>query len=627
MRSCINYVGIEGNLDPWLAQFSTRAMDFQSRILARTAEFYDLPMELRTAVVLQQLDMFISTARMLPAMCPLSYPVPLPQALVVLPPTSTSGTVKGTGTKTSMGMAGGSSAESSNRGKMGPIPVPRATAALCHGDGVSGSTAPSRRDATSSTNQSRSAVSAMSTSSVPLRDVPGSYSYMSIMTRGFTPSSQERLPVPERVTRFGVPTPPAISRVAGSCAPTMLIQTIAPSAATVTVTLAAFIATQGSGVPCNPIDCRPLGAKRPHNPSIDKGAAPLPEIIMLDHQPDPIPVVTLDDNDSNPNKLTIDTQQPEEKSPIAVPEKRAQVGGSPATAKGVAAAGAEIGLEVVKKSQAKAAAKALADNTLRSLSSSSDDSDTPNPVTATIAKPQKKQKSKKERDNAKSQAQAPSSSEDDGGNAVDEHTSNVKGLCSSLNRGAIIDSIHEKAHNTDFNFIQQLWQKYGLPSTGMTQDDVSHFLPYVTDYRAQHMKDPSLRKKHIWSIDEVIEAMETNLAQPKMDKNKLARTQWKRALRQLNEYKNVVPMPESQEFKGVQPRVYAKFVTRIFVKSDSKSDGRPLSNNAKMVGDAYKHVVLGLSKVHRNKAISHQQERGIDGGSICAFCCLCFSNH
>ena len=125
----------------------------------------------------------------------------------------------------------------------------------------------------------------------------------------------------------------------------------------------------------------------------------------------------------------------------------------------------------------------------------------------------------------------PSSSEDDGGNAVDEHTSNVEGFCSSLNHGAIINSIHEKARNADFDFIQQLWQKHGLPSAGMTQDDVSHFLPYIAEYRAQHMKDPSLWKKHIWSIDEAIEAMETNLAQPKTDKNKLTRTQWKRALR------------------------------------------------------------------------------------------------
>ena len=625
--SCINYVGIEGNLDPWLAQFSTRAMDFKSRILARTVEFCDLPMELRTAAVLQQLDMFILTALMLPATCPLSYPVPMPRSLTVLPPAPVNETGKGRGTKTSTGMTGGSSAESSRQGKTAPIPAPKASTTLCCGDGVSGSTAPSHHDATSSTSQSRPTLSRTSGSIVPLHDVPGSYSYTSIMARGFTPSSHECLPVAERATKFGVLTLLAITRVAGGRAPTILIHTVAPSAMTATVTSAVSIPTQGSSISRNPIDCRLLGAKHPHNPTSQKAAVPSPEVITLDHQPEPIPIITLDDEDSDPNKLTIDTQPPEEKSSIAVPEKRARVGGSPAMAKGVAAAGADIGLKVIQKSQAEAAAKAFANNTLGSLSSSSDNSDTPNPAATTVSKPQKKRKSKKKRDNAKSQAQVPSSSEDDEGNVVDKHTSNVEGLCSSLNHGALIDSIHAKACSADFDFIQQLRQKHNLPSTGMTQDDISHFLPYVAEYRATHMKDPSLRKKHIWSIDKAMEAMQTNLAQPKMDTNKLACSQWKRVLRQLNDYKSITPMPESQEFKGVLPRVYAKFVTRIFVKSDSKSDSRPLPNNAKMVGDEHKHVVLGLSKLHRNKSISRRQEKGVDGGSICAFCCLSFSNH
>ena len=627
VRSCINYVGIEGNLDPWLTQFSTCAMDFQSCILARMAEFCDLLMELRTAAVLQQLDMFISTARMLPATCPLSYPVPTPWSLAVLPPTPISETGKGRSAKTSMGMDGGSSAESSRQGKTAPTPAPKATTTLCCGDGVSGSTAPSRRDVTSSTGQSRPPLSTTSGSSVQLRDVPGSYSYTGIVAWGFTPSSHECLPVTERATKFSVLTPPAIPRVTGGRAPTILVHTVAPSVTTATVASATTTATQGSSVLHNPIDCRPLGAKRPYKPTSQKAAVPSPEVITLDHQPEPIPVITLDDEDSDPNKLMIDTQPPEEKSPITVPEKRARVGGSPAMAKGVAAAGADIGLEVIQKSQAEAAAKVFADNTLGSLLSSSDDSDTPNPAAATVSKPQKKRKSKKKRDDAKSQAQVPSSSEDDEGNVVNEHTSNIEGLRTSLNRSAIIDSIHAKARSADFNFIQQLRQEHNLPSTGMTQDDISHFLPYVAEYRATHMNDPSLRKKHIWSIDEVIEAMQTNLTQPKTDKNKLAHSQWKRVLCQLNEYKSVTPMPESQEFKGILPRVYAKFVTQIFVKSDSKSDGRPLSNNAKMVGDEYKCVVLGLSKLHKNKAISHRQEKGVDGGSICAFCCLSFSNH
>ena len=387
MLSCINYVGIEGNLDPWLTQFSTRVMDFQSHVLARTAEFCDLLMELRTAAILQQLDMFISMACMLPATCPLSYLVLTPRSLAVLPPVPVSETGKGRGAKTSTGTAGGSSAESSRQGKMAPIPAPKATTTLCCGDGVSRSTTPSRRDMTSSMSQFRPTLSATSGFAVQLRDVPGSYSYMSIMARGFTPSSHKHLPVAERATKFGVLTPLAITQVAGGHAPTILVHTIAPSAMTATVTSAISTSTQGSSVLRNPIDCRLLHAKRPHNPTSQKAAVPSPEVITLDHQLEPIPVVTLDDEDSDPNKLTIDTQPPEEKSPITVPEKRAQVGGSPAMAKGVTAAGADIGLEVIQKSQAEAAAKAFANNTLGSLSSSSDDSDTPNPATATVLKP------------------------------------------------------------------------------------------------------------------------------------------------------------------------------------------------------------------------------------------------
>ena len=76
----LKYMGCQGNLDPWLAQVSSRAMGFQSQILMQTAEYAGLPMELRSAAVMQQLEMFIATARMLPLTCPLSYPVPTPCA-------------------------------------------------------------------------------------------------------------------------------------------------------------------------------------------------------------------------------------------------------------------------------------------------------------------------------------------------------------------------------------------------------------------------------------------------------------------------------------------------------------------------------------------------------------------
>ena len=500
--SCIHYVGIEGNLDPWLTQFSTHAMDFQSRILARTAEFYDLPMDLRTAAVLQQLDMFLATARMLPATCPLSYPVPTPRSQAMLPPMARSEAERGRSTKpatkSNAGAVGSSTAEPSKPRKPVPTLASKATTASCHAGEVDGSTASGYPDTAFSTTRARPSLSTSGGSTIALRDVPGSYSYMSIISRGFTPSSTEHLPVTEKATKFGVTTPLAITRVAGGRAP-VLIQTVAPSTTTVTVIPATLTSTSGSQ---RPIDCRLLATKCRHNPT-HKMAEPTPDIITLDHEPPPIPIVTLDGDDSDPNKLTIDTMQPEEKSPTVVPEKKARVGASPAMAKGVKAAGADIGLEVIKRSQAEAATKAHANKTLGLLSlSSSDGSDLLDPPSTTVMKPQKKRKSKKKRDSAKSRAEVPSSSDDNDGNAEDkEHDSNMEGLCSSLSRSAIIDAIHVKARNADFAFIKLLHQEHGLPSTGMTQDDYSHFLPYIAEYRANHMKDPSLRKKHIWSMD------------------------------------------------------------------------------------------------------------------------------
>ena len=236
-------------------------------------------MDLRTAAVSQQLDMFLATARMLPATCPLSYPVPTPRSQAMLPPAPVGETGKGRGAKpnakSSTGASGSSSTEPPKPRKPVPTPTSKATATSCRAGGVGGPT-------------------------VALQDVPGSYSYTSIISRGFTPSSAERLPVAERATTFGVTTPPAITRVAGGRAPPVLIQTVAPSTMTATVTPAVLTSTSG---PQRPINCKPLGAKRRHNPAPPKTAEPTPDPITLDHEPAPIPVVILDNEDSDPTSL------------------------------------------------------------------------------------------------------------------------------------------------------------------------------------------------------------------------------------------------------------------------------------------------------------------------------------
>ena len=91
-------LGPHGDHGPWLAQITARACDFHSQIMSAVADYSDIPMELWCAAVLQQLDMFHSTAHTLPWTCPLSYPIPAqfihPEAKVPPMPTSSKGSPK-----------------------------------------------------------------------------------------------------------------------------------------------------------------------------------------------------------------------------------------------------------------------------------------------------------------------------------------------------------------------------------------------------------------------------------------------------------------------------------------------------------------------------------------------------
>ena len=91
-------LGPNGNHAPWLAQITARACDFQSWIMSAVADYSDIPMELWCVAILQQLDMFLSTAHTLLWTCPLSYPIPAqcvcPEAKVPPSPTSSKGSPK-----------------------------------------------------------------------------------------------------------------------------------------------------------------------------------------------------------------------------------------------------------------------------------------------------------------------------------------------------------------------------------------------------------------------------------------------------------------------------------------------------------------------------------------------------
>ena len=187
-------MGCQGNLDPWLAQVSSRAMGFQSRILTQTVEYAGLPMELRSATVMQQLEMFIVTARMLPLTCPLSYPVPTPRAR----PTGVSTPVgqdqrvedvghgvakdRSSSTANHSVMTVSCTAASAPKLSMAPRPAAQSTATV--GASWLVSLTPVRAAPAPSTSQGTAGASA----ELPLWDIPGSYSYSLILGMGFIPT-------------------------------------------------------------------------------------------------------------------------------------------------------------------------------------------------------------------------------------------------------------------------------------------------------------------------------------------------------------------------------------------------------------------------------------------------------
>ena len=315
VSTLLKYMRCQGNLDPWLAQVSSRAMGFQSRILTQTAEYAGLLMELRSAAVMQQLEMFIATARMLPLTCPLSYPVPTPRAH----PTGANAPIGQDQRVEDMGhgvakdrsssaakhsvMTVSCTAASAPKLSMAAQPAAQSTATI----GVSRlvSLTPTRATPTPSTSQGTAGMSA----ELPLRDIPGSYSYSSILGMGFIPMPTGRNPpIPQAATQFGAVTSPVPPRVAP-------VQTITPSATTTAATMTTL--ARGDYSFARAIECKPISTKRHLLP----GTRLPTDVITIDK--DPAEVVIDDDEppESTPDLVPKDTS-PEDKSPT-VPQKKA----------------------------------------------------------------------------------------------------------------------------------------------------------------------------------------------------------------------------------------------------------------------------------------------------------------
>ena len=492
VSTLLKYMGRQGNLDPWLAQVSSRAMGFQSRILTQTVEYAGLPMELWSAAVMQQLEMFIATAHMLPLTCPLSYPVPTPRAhpMGVNAPIGQDQRVEDTGHGVAKDRSPSAAKHSATTASCTAASAPKlstaarpaaqSTAAVCASRLVS--LTPARAALTSSTSQGTAGASV----ELSLRDIPGSYSYSSILGMGFIPTLTGRNPpIPQAATQFGAVTLPVPPRAAP-------VQTIAPSAtttATMTTTL-----TWGDYSFARAIECKPISTKHRLLPSTR-----LPtDVITIDEDPAEIIIDDDEPQESTPDLVPKDTS-PEDKSPT-VPQKKARVraGHGSTINRNFMALGAQVSLDI--------ACEMEGDYMMNTLGATS-----PNDNDRSVLK---KTRSKKVKDpnKPKTEANDPSSSDSDSfDGGVPVASAAVQEICDSIERSATIKKIHSLLRKKDFFFILKICDRHKLPMDHINQNDMTGFLQEVGERQAIGMSDPGLLTYHIWMIGAAIRALNSEI--------------------------------------------------------------------------------------------------------------------
>ena len=162
-------------------------------------------MELRSAAVMQQLEMFIVTARMLPLTCPLSYPVLTPRAHPMganVPigqdqraEDAGHGVAKDRSSSAAKHSMMTVSCTAASAPKLSTVARPAAQSTATIGASRLVSLTPARAAPTPSTSQGTAGAS----TELPLRDIPGSYSYSSILGMGFIPTPTGQNPMSLRL--------------------------------------------------------------------------------------------------------------------------------------------------------------------------------------------------------------------------------------------------------------------------------------------------------------------------------------------------------------------------------------------------------------------------------------------
>ena len=456
----LDVVGPNGDLSPFMAQITQEVADFSSHTARIELEYSGFRMRLQTTGVLQQIEMLLTMARVLPIMCHMSYPAPA-QWLIGLPASPATITPVASTVSKPATMKGGSAKGTRTLSTMVV--------------------------STTSTTTTITMVSTLVVSTTAYYLAPHLSSELT--------AAQAQALISAFQQTYGVTTPPGFGAMVPGGIRHPRQQTPMGYGCGLNVGLATnppppFYTNQDfqSGPVESPqhpamsatsrgVYARPSSAvapKRPHWPE-EASTSSRSGSHDRDGGIDDTGFITLDSNgdgDSDDNCHIV--EDPVENKVL---EKRARVGGTPPNS-ALNQATAAVGTDAIREM-------------LGAISSSKDDTPAANTMPAAMpvkTKMKKKKKTKKKSDQSK----------------VGESSESDNPRAHRLGDQLLEDKIKEEGWirvlNTDFQIIKDLRQEFGLPAQTVTQYHMMPHLECINKYQQDLMHEAEWSKAFIWTV-------------------------------------------------------------------------------------------------------------------------------
>ena len=189
-------------------------------------------------------------------------------------------------------------------------------------------------------------------------------------------------------------------------------------------------------------------------------------------------------------------------------------------------------------------------------------------------------------------------------------------MLSRIKEDRIREEGQAKALKSDYDIIKTLRAELNLPSTEITQFDMSPYLTRIKDYRHDVLGKHDWSRDFIWRASSIKNTLKRELRSDTL--STIWHGYYEDCIEQIRALKSQ-PMAKSRGTSHLDP-VYATHLSRVFVDNQG--------NATQMLKDDHaQSVCFGLVKIHKRSAICRHQESNVKVLGQCGICAYTADNH